>query len=198
MVMTEQELAVLAARSLQHVVNEISDYQWEMVMPGDFQTASEDRSTLRNIINYHAYDDAWIPDMLAGRTMAEAGADKYDGDLLGGDPKASFAKYVERACEAIADCHDLEPMAHLSFGDFSKGEYMWQIISFRGLRAYDIAKVLKQDATLPPQLIQGMWDGLSPRADEWREYGVFGPAVPVDDDAPLLSRLLGLTGRPPN
>ena len=47
--------------------------------------------TLREIIGYHAYDDAWVPDMLAGRTMAEVGADAFKGDLLGDDPKAAFA-----------------------------------------------------------------------------------------------------------
>lgn len=34
-------------------------------------------------------------------------------------------------------------------------------------------------------------------AEEWRSYGVFPAAVPVADDAPLLDRLLGLTGRQP-
>ena len=46
--------------------------------------------TLREIIGYHAYDDAWVPDMLAGRTMDEVGQDAFKGDLLGDDPKGSF------------------------------------------------------------------------------------------------------------
>ncbi|MDE2314210.1 MAG: acyl-CoA dehydrogenase family protein, partial [Elusimicrobia bacterium] len=45
---------------------------------------------LREVINYHAYDDAWVPDMLAGSTMEAAGADKFDGDLLGDDPVGNF------------------------------------------------------------------------------------------------------------
>ena len=52
------------------------------------------------MINYHAYDDSWVPDMLAGRTMEQAGKDKFDGDLLGTRPKDSFAAIVERACRA--------------------------------------------------------------------------------------------------
>jgi hypothetical protein len=35
-------------------------------------------------------------------------------------------------------------------------------------------------------------------AEEWRAIGVFGKAVPVPDDAPLLDRVLGLTGRDPD
>jgi hypothetical protein len=46
--------------------------------------------TLRRIINYHAYDDAWVPEVLAGKTIAEVGM-KWDGDLLGDHPRLNFA-----------------------------------------------------------------------------------------------------------
>jgi hypothetical protein len=45
--------------------------------------------------------------------------------------------------------------------------------------------------------VQGIWDEISPHAEEWRAIGVFPAAVPVPDSAPLLNRLLGITGRPP-
>ena len=54
------------------------------------------------------------------------------------------------------------------------------------------------DAHLPDELVQGVWDEVSPHAEEWRTIGVFPAAVPVPADAPLLSRLLGLTGRQPD
>jgi hypothetical protein len=51
------------------------------------------------------------------------------------------------------------------------------------------------DADLPAELVQGLWDELTPHAEEWRTIGVFPAAVPVPEDAPLLDQLLGLTGR---
>ena len=66
------------------------------------------------------------------------------------------------------------------------------------MRAHDIAKVIGVDPDLPAALVQGIWDEVSPHAEEWRTIGVFPPAVPVPDDAPLLDRLLGLTGRDPD
>ena len=39
---------------------------------------------------------------------------------------------------------------------------------------------------------------VSPHAEEWRKIGVFAVAVAVPEDAPLLDRLLGLTGRDPD
>ena len=90
--MTETETFVLADHALNGVVQRIRDDQWEMPMPASFQRRdAESVPTLREIIGYHAYDDAWVPDMLAGRTMDEVGADAFKGDLLGDDPKGSFA-----------------------------------------------------------------------------------------------------------
>ncbi len=196
--MTEAELFVLADRTLAGVVDRIAEDQWAMPMPPSFARRDTDQvPTLREIIGYHAYDDAWVPDMLAGRTMAEAGTDRFDGDLLGEDPRAAFAAIVDQACAAALAVDDLERTVHCSFGDYPTREYFWQVTGFRGLRAHDIAKVLGLDPTLPPDLVQGLWEQISPHAEEWRSYGVFGPAVPVAADAPLQDRLLGLTGRDP-
>ena len=196
--MKEPEVFVLADRALARVVAQVRDDQWETVLPATFATRHRpEPPSLWTLVNYHAYDDAWVPDMLAGRTMQEAGADKFDGDLLGDDPSANFEAIVERACTAAAAVRDLDAVAHLSFGDYSVREYFWQINQFRGLRAHDIAQVIGVEAALPAALVYGMWDEVSPHAEEWRAMGVFPPSVPVPGDAPLLDRLLGLTGRPP-
>jgi len=194
--MSEPDVFVLADRTLARVVAQIAPDQWEMILPDTFATRGRNEPpSLRTLINYHAYDDAWVPDMLAGRTMEEGGADKFDGDLLGNDPVASFEIIVERACAAASAVTDLDALAHLSFGDYTVREYFWQINSFRALRAHDIAQTVGVGPDLPDELVQGVWDEVSPHAEEWRSIGVFPAAVPVPDDAPLLNRLLGLTGR---
>ena len=196
--MNEKDVFVLADRALDGVVQQIAEDQWAREMPASFARRDRDSlPTLREIIGYHAYDDAWVPDMLAGRTMDEAGKDQFDGDLLGDDPKAAFAAIVKRACTAAAELDDLDRTVHCSFGDYKAREYLWQTNGFRGLRAWDIAKVIGVEPNLPNELVQGLWDELSPHADEWRTIGVFPAAVPVPDDAPLLDRLLGITGRDP-
>ncbi|MGO9856792.1 MAG: TIGR03086 family protein [Acidimicrobiales bacterium] len=153
---------------------------------------------MRAVVNYHAYDDAWVPDVLAGRTMEETGVDTFDGDLLGDDPAAGFEAIVERACAAASAVTDLDAVAHLSFGDCTVREYFWQINSFRALRAHDIAMEIGVDPALPDELVQGVWDEVSPHAEEWRSIGVFPAPVRVPADAPPLDRLLGLTGRRPD
>lgn len=196
--MNEQDLFVLADTTLQGVVEQIRDDQWTMTMPSTFATSDPSRTiTLREVINYHAYDDAWVPDTLAGRTMDEVGKDAFSGDLLGDDPKGNFARIVAAATTAVRALDDLDRIVHISYGDYPAREYLWHITSFRGLRADDIAEVIGIDSALPADLVQGLWDQIEPHAEEWRAIGVFGPKVDVPDDAPLQDRLLGLTGRQP-
>jgi uncharacterized protein (TIGR03086 family) len=196
--MNEADVFVLADQALNRVVAQIRDEQWDEPVPAEFKRRDTDETpTLRQVVNYHAYDDSWVPDMLAGRTMDEVGSDRHRGDLLGDDPGASFAAIVERACAAARELTDLDRVVHTSFGDFPAREYLWQVNSFRGLRAHDIARVIGVEPALPDDLVRGLWDELTPHIEEWRKIGIFPAAVPVPDDAPLEDRLLGMTGRQP-
>ncbi len=72
--MKEQEIFVLSERTLPHVIDQIQDNQWNQLTPQWFQTGRQGNISLRDIINYHAYDSAWIPDTLAGKTITEVGS----------------------------------------------------------------------------------------------------------------------------
>ena len=193
--MTEQDVFILADQALKVVIDQIRDDQWDQTVP-DGMTPRLPGSTLRTVVNYHAYDDAWVPDVLAGKTKEEVG-DKHDGDLLGDHPKLNFASIVETAVLAVRGFTEPDRIVHLSYGDFPAREYLKHITSFRGLRAYDLAKFIGADTTLPDDLVQGLWDEITPEAEQWREIGMYGPAVTAPADAPLQDRLLGLTGRQP-
>jgi len=191
----ERDVFILADEALKGVVDQIREDQWDLAVPTEM-TPRLPGSSLRKVIAYHAYDDAWVPDVLAGRTVEEVGAE-WDGDLLGDHPKLNFASIVETAVLAVRGFDDLDRIVHLSCGDYPAREYLKHITSFRGLRVYDLSLFIGAGATMPAALVQGLWDELSPRAEEWRELGVYGPRVVVPDDAPLQDRLLGLTGRQP-
>ena len=196
--MNEPAVFIMAEHALLRVINQIGDEEWAMVMPPEFSVVEPGRTvTLREVVASHAYDDAWVPDMLTGRTMDEVGMAKFDGDLLGEQPKESFTRIVEAACAAAGALDDLDRTIHCSFGDYTAREYLEQITSFRGLRAYDIAEVVGVESRLSPDLVQGLWDEIYPQAEAWRAAGFLGPLVEVSEDADLHDRLLGLTGRQP-
>jgi uncharacterized protein (TIGR03086 family) len=188
----EQQVFVLAERALRAVVEQIDADQWDRIVPDAWVRHPD--ATLRDVINYHACDDAWVPDVLAGKTAAEVG-DRYAGDLLGADPRASFAAVSDRAIAAVAGFDEPDSTVHLSYGDYPAREYLTHTTFFRGLRAYDLARFIGADTTLPDELVAGLWDEIVPVAEEWRRLGVLGPEIAVGRDATAQERLLGLVGR---
>src|SRR5581483_10385569 len=101
---------------LNEVAARVRPEQWDQELPAGFQRRDRQSvPTVREVFNYHAYDDAWVPDMLAGRTMDEVGREAYSGDLLGDDPAANFAALVGRACAAASGLDDLDRTVHTSF-----------------------------------------------------------------------------------
>jgi uncharacterized protein (TIGR03086 family) len=191
--MTEPEVFILSSQALVRVVDQIKDEQWELAAPEEI---TRKPASLRELINYHAYDEAWVPDTLGGKTIEEVG-DRYAGDLLGTDPKASYRALAEKAQAAAKDFTDLDKTVHLSYGDWPARDYLQHITSFRGFRAWELARFIGVDPTLPPDLVQGMWDELMPHAEEWRKMGVFKPAITVPNDADLQTKLLAMSGRQP-
>ncbi|MEV4317481.1 hypothetical protein [Actinocrispum sp. NPDC049592] len=70
------------------VFSRIAD--WDSMIPPLFDMPGADEHLpLRQMVNHQVYDDAWVPDMLAGRTMDAAGRGKFDGDLLGSSPSSA-------------------------------------------------------------------------------------------------------------
>ena len=200
--MSEIETFVKADERLAGVVDQIPDDQWDVQVPADFPTFDDGTYTLRQVLDYQAYDEAWVPDMVAGRTIDEVGSDTYGephgSELLADAPAQRFRDLSRSALEAVRslDEADLDARTvHYSYGDFPLREALWHAIVFRTGRAYDIAKAIGIDPTLPYDLVVDAWDIIEPNAEEWRSIGVFGPAVEVPDDASLQDRMLALTGR---
>jgi hypothetical protein len=193
--MAERDVFILAEEALAGVIDQVRPEQWEQVTPEWFATGGQGDATLREIVNYHAYDSAWVPDVLAGKTSAEVG-DAFEHVKT--DPDVNYREYSDAAVAAARALDDPARTVHLSYGDFAASEYLKHVTSFRGFRAYDIARWIGVSTQLPAELVQGMWDQLAPEMDAWRAMGVYGAAVAVPDDAPLQDRLLGMAGRDPH
>src|SRR4051794_26430814 len=57
---------------------------------------------VRALVNHVVSEQLWSVPLLAGATIAEVG-DKYDGDVLGGDPVLSSAAAAEDAKAAVSE-----------------------------------------------------------------------------------------------
>jgi hypothetical protein len=189
--MTIQELFIRCNEELKKVVDQVADDQWNIQMPPGLTSQP---ASLRESVNYHAYDDAWVPDVLAGKTKEEVG-NVYEPILAASDTKGEYAKYNARAIEAVRSFTALDSVTHLSYGDFPARDYLQHIISFRGFRTYDIAKLIGANTTMTDDLVQGLWDEFTPVIEGYRQLGIFPPALQVSSEADLQTKLLALVGR---
>ncbi|MEY2848825.1 MAG: hypothetical protein RI885_1490 [Actinomycetota bacterium] len=186
-----QELFIHSNVALAAVVEQIDEDRWKLELPASSPTTPQD---LRVTIGYHAYDDAWVPDVLAGRSAQEVG-DRFDHLL---DPSEAGREYREqnaRAIRAVREFDDLGRIVHLSYGDFPAEEYLQHITSFRFVRAWDIARLLGTRPDFPEEFLLAVEQEFAPHMVQYRAMGVFPDPIEVAADADTLTRVVGGFGR---
>ena len=189
--MNEQDLFLMSDAALREVIDMIDSDQLALAVPADW--SRKPGATLRDILAHHAFDEAWVPDILGGRTASEVGTG-HDGDLLGDDPIGNYGDINDVATEAVTDNLDLSGIVHLSYGDYSVGDYLMHASTYRAFQAWSIAKFIGLDYSLPDPLVDGLWEIVGPQVDDFRAMGVFPPQVPVREDADAETRLLARVG----
>ncbi|MEE1753830.1 TIGR03086 family metal-binding protein [Streptomyces sp. SP18CS02] len=65
------------------------------------------------------------------------------------------------------------------------------------IHGWDLARATGQAYDADEASLRVSYELLAPAADDPGSGGMFGPPVPVPDDAPLLDRVIGLSGRHP-
>ncbi len=191
--MTINEVFIASAETEQKVVEQIGDDQWDLMMP---EKITRTPMSLMEVVRYHVWDSAWIPDGLAGRTLVEVG-DSYEHllELTREELKGQFRKYNQRAISAVRDLTDLDRVVHLTYGDFPAGEYLRHNICNRAFWSYDIAKLIDVDFTFDDDLVEALMEEFGPVAEDYRAAGLFPPEIEVPDDASPQMKLLGMAGR---
>jgi hypothetical protein len=192
----EAEVFVMADKAAVRVYGQIREDHWDSNLPPLFDMPGADQPVLlRLAINHYAYDNSWVPDMLAGRTMDDVGSDRFDGDLLGSDPPGNLERISAAACDAARKITDRDAIVHCSYGDVPTWDYFWQLNIARAIGAHDVAQHIGVDDSISEALARGMWEGTEASAEMWRSMGIFRAPVPVASDAPWRDRFLALTGR---
>lgn len=189
--MKQTELFLQADAALRSVIDRITPD--ELRRPAPAEWTSTPNPTLRDVLAAHARDEAWVPDVLHGRSINEVG-DRYDGDLLGDDPIARYDALNDLATAAVREDHAPDTIVHLSYGDFPVSTYLEHVSIYRAFQAWSIARQLGWDYALPDPLVENLWALIEPQIDGLRQIGVFPPEVTVPADADRETTLLGRTG----
>jgi uncharacterized protein (TIGR03086 family) len=168
-------------------VRQIGDHQWRAPTP------DEDWS-VRDLVNHIVSEDLWAPPLLGGATIAEVG-DRFDGDVLGADPKAAWAAASAGAVRAVETDGAMDRIVHLSFGDFPGREYARQLLADHLIHAWDLARSIGADERLDGGLVTTCASWFDAVEDAYRGAGAIAARPPVPDDADAQTVLLARFGR---
>ena len=188
--MSPATLFLHADAALREVVGQLDPADFSASVPKEWSQLES--PTLLGILGRHAYDEAWVPDVIAGRAAAD-GDPFADADLLGDDPAASYDALNDKAAAAVR-AGEFADTFHFTYGDYPADEGFAHLATYRAFQAWSIAKEFGIPFHLSPELIEGMNEHVTPHADEWRQWGVFPPAIepPADaDDETVLLCTLG-------
>jgi hypothetical protein len=185
---------------LVEVLGRIREADRDIVLPPLFEEPGVNQpAPIWRVVELYAYDDAWVPDLLAGRTIDEVGREKFAGDLLGDDQQASIARIAGAAIAAARDVNDGDVVVHVSHGDISTRTYLQRLTIARSLVAHYVATYLGSTACpLPEELARPLWEVTAPEAEMWRSLGFFRDPMPLPDHVSWRDRFLLTAGHLPH
>lgn len=181
--MDTRQLFLASDAALRSVVDRLGPDDLDRRVPAEWTRRAE-QPVLRDVLAAHAYDEAWVPDLLAGRS-AEDEDPWLSAHLLGDDPVASYDALQERATAAVEAGVPDDAVLRFQYGDFPAEEGFAHLATYRAFQAWSIARLLGLDFRLGPELVGGLEQHVLPQAEQWRAWGVFPPAItpPADADA---------------
>lgn len=150
---------------------------------------------VRTLVNHVVGEDLWTEPLVRGETIEEVG-DRFDGDLLGDDPRGTATRAAGLASVAVAGALPAGKPVHLSYGDEALEEYVAQLAADHLVHGWDLAVATGGDTALDGDVVEAVAAWFSEREEMYREGGVIGPRV---EQAPgdAQSQLLAHFGRDP-
>jgi uncharacterized protein (TIGR03086 family) len=171
---------------------------------GDDQLAAPtpcEQSTLGDLVDHvdglsQAFTAAATKDLGPATSLAPS----PDAARLGADWRTRIPPQLDRLAAAWADPAAWRGMTQVG-GVTLPGDVAGRIVlNELVLHGWDIARASEQPFDSEPGSLQACLEAVSemyPPDEPDRRVGIFGPAVEVPADAPLIDRVVGLSGRDP-
>lgn len=144
----------------------------------------------------------WGPSLEAAarkQSVASPTASEQDVDLADSDWKVTFEAQTDRLVSSWSEPEAWEGMTQMGspmqlparmIGGMVLGELV--------VHGWDLARATGQEPTWDDDILAYVYKEAEQTAEQGRQMGIYRDRVPVPDEAPLLDRILGLTGRDPN
>jgi uncharacterized protein (TIGR03086 family) len=158
-------------------------------------------STLGDLIDHvDGLSQAFTAAATKSGTEASDGGPSADASRLGNDWRERIPRRLAGLAAAWQDEDAWSGMTRAGGQDLP-GELAGVIaLNEVIVHSWDIAAASRQPFSSDPALVEAAAGWVQPTVSRSPDGipGLFGPAVPVPDDAPPLDRLIALTGRPPS
>ncbi|TCJ30090.1 TIGR03086 family metal-binding protein [Nocardioides jejuensis] len=170
--------------------------RWQQLLDGVPENAWEAPTPctewdVRALVNHVVGEELWLPPLLSGMTIAEVG-DRFDGDLLGTDPKDAGRRAADAAVtsgDGVADGDRVQ----LSYGEEAATEYLMQLAADHLIHGWDLAAASGQDRGLDPELVEAVAVWFRDREELYRAASIIGPRGTLTSDP--AADLLAAFGR---
>jgi uncharacterized protein (TIGR03086 family) len=152
---------------------------------------------VRTLINHLLF---WGPSLEAAARkeprMPPAAAET-DIDLTTGDWSSNLTNQLQRTADAWTDPAAWDGMTPLGGQDSPAPLIGGMVLVEFVVHGWDLARATAQHPAYDNDILAYIHNETLTHAAFGREMGLYGPEIPVPQDAPLLNRTLGLTGRDP-
>jgi uncharacterized protein (TIGR03086 family) len=183
----QAELHRRAVEEFDARVRAVGDDQWELPTPcSDWN--------VRQLVNHLVYENRWTVPLMGGSTIAEVG-DRFEGDLLGDDPKAAWEESSTEAVRAVQADGAMERIVDLSSGPTPAAEYVSQLYADHLIHAWDLARAVGADERLDPELVDACATWFAAMEPRYRAVGAIGDRPETPPDADAQTTLLAAFGR---
>jgi len=170
----------------------VGDDQWDEPTPCEGWT-------VRDLVGHVIGGNRMSVALLHGATADDVRTAWGDA-VLGDDAVTSFRDSVAKQQAAFAEDGALErTCAHPGQGDIPGFQLLGFRIADQTLHAWDLARAIGADEQLDAEVVDLLYAGMAPMADDLAASGIFGQgrSTAVPDDAPLQAKLLDVAGRRP-
>jgi uncharacterized protein (TIGR03086 family) len=167
-------------------VTAIRDDQWDLPTPcSDWD--------VRELVRHLVYEALWTAPLMRGATLEEVG-DRFEGDILGDDPKEAWTEAMRESLAAVEEV-DLDRQVHLSRGPTPASHYAIELFSDHLIHGWDLSRAIGVDERLDEDMVRFAYDALKPFEDGLKISGMYGPKVVPPEGADLQTKLLAVAGR---
>lgn len=149
---------------------------------------------VRELVRHLVYELLWVPELFAGKTIAEVG-DRFEGEVLGLDPVATYRDARRAAVEAVTAPGAFDRSVHLSYGDVPGEHYAFELSNDLWIHGWDLARAIGADERIDPDVAELLYARYQPLEPGLKASGLFGPQVDPPAGADVQTKLLAVMGR---